>query len=225
MIAIAVPTVDTVLECTHHLACSVLVIGRAKAQETVWLRSGHTDDPGSKIVDRRVFMAFRGPQVLLNSCGNRPEHPAIESHAVGCLGGAAAAGFVLATGLAGWLFLNSRGGVEPITTEIRTQLDLRPCALMRGEAPQGDQPRLILPRARAVLTLLLPTGSEPGPYEVEIRDSSGVSKASAKGDASLRNQVTTLDVAADFSSLTPGAYQLAVRRGGEHWQLFPVQVQ
>lgn len=28
--------------------------------------------PGSKIVDRRVFMAFRGLQVLLNSCEFRP---------------------------------------------------------------------------------------------------------------------------------------------------------
>ena len=29
MIAIAVPTVETVLECTHHLGCSVLAIARA----------------------------------------------------------------------------------------------------------------------------------------------------------------------------------------------------
>ena len=33
MIAIAVPTVEKVLECTHHLGCSVLVIAGAKAHE------------------------------------------------------------------------------------------------------------------------------------------------------------------------------------------------
>ena len=106
---------------------------------------------------------------------------------------------MLASGFAGWFLLNSRNDVvEPIASEARARLDLRPYAIVRGEAPQQDRSALTMPRARAVLTLLLPTGSEPGPYEVEIRDSSAVSKASAKGDASLRNQVTTLDVAADL---------------------------
>jgi hypothetical protein len=136
---------------------------------------------------------------------------------------AAAAAFVLATVSAGWFLLNRGSGVEPIATEIRTQLDLRPYALMRGETPQGDRPSLLLPRDRVLLTLLLPTGSEPGAYEVEIRDSSGVSKVSARGDADLRNQVTTLEVALDLGALSPGASQIAVRRHGEDWQLFPAQ--
>ena len=55
-------------------------------------------------------------------------------------------------------------------------------------------PPLALLRARVLLTLLLPTGSEPGSYEVEIRDASATVKASAQGNADLRNQVTTLDV-------------------------------
>jgi eukaryotic-like serine/threonine-protein kinase len=41
MIAIAVATVETVLECTHHLGCSVLVIARAKAQALAALNSPH----------------------------------------------------------------------------------------------------------------------------------------------------------------------------------------
>jgi hypothetical protein len=88
-----------------------------------------------------------------------------------------------------------------------------------------DRPALLLPRAPVQLTLLLPTGSEPGSYDVEIRDSSGVSKVSARGDADLRNQVTTLEVALDLESLSPGAYQIAVRRRGENWQLFPAHAQ
>ena len=136
---------------------------------------------------------------------------------------AAAAAFVLATGSAAWFLLNRGSGPEPIATEVRTQLDLRPYALMRGETPQGDRPRLVLPRARVLLTLLLPTASEPGPYDVEIRDSGALSKASARGEAGLRNQVTTLEVALDLGALSPGAYQIAVRRHGEDWQLFPAQ--
>ena len=136
---------------------------------------------------------------------------------------AAAAGLVLATGSAGWLLLTRGTSGEPIATDVRTQLDLRPYALMRGETPQGDRPPLVLPRARVLLTLLLPTGSEPGSYEVEIRDASATVKASAQGNADLRNQVTTLDVVLDLGSLLGGTYQIAVRRHGEDWQLFPVQ--
>ena len=138
---------------------------------------------------------------------------------------AAAAGLVLATGSAGWLLLNRGTSGEPIATELRTQLDLRPYALMRGETPQSDRPPLVLPRARVLLTLLLPTGSEPGSYEVEIRDASATVKASAQGHADLRNQVTTLDVVLDLRSLSGGTHQIAVRRREEDWQLFPAQAQ
>ena len=137
---------------------------------------------------------------------------------------AAAAGLVLATSSAGWLLLNRGTGGEPIATEVRTQLDLRPYGLMRGETPQGDLPPLVLPRVPVQLTLLLPTGSEPGTYEVELRDASGTVKASAQGDADLRNQVTTLDVDLDLRLLSVGAYQIAVRRREQDWQLFPVHV-
>ena len=136
---------------------------------------------------------------------------------------AAAAGLVLATGSAGWLLLNRGTSGEPIATEVRTLLDLRPYALMRGEAPQSDRPPLVLPRARLLLALVLPTGSEPGSYDVEIRDASATVKASAHGDAELRNQVTMLDVVLDLRSLSGGTYQIAVRRRGDEWQLFPVQ--
>lgn len=136
---------------------------------------------------------------------------------------AAAAGLVLATSSAGWFLLNRGTSGEPIATEVRTQLDLRPYALMRGETPQGERPSLVLPRARVLLTLVLPTASEPGSYEVEIRDASATVKASAQGNADLRNQVTTLDVVLDLGSLSGGTYQIAVRRHGEDWQLFPVQ--
>jgi hypothetical protein len=135
---------------------------------------------------------------------------------------AAAAGLVLATGSAGWFWVNRSSGGD--LAEIRTQVDLRPYALMRGETPQGDRPPLVLPRATVRLTLLLPTGSEPGPYQVEIRESSAV-KASAHGDASLRNQITTLEVALDLASLAPGAYQISVRHRGEDWQLFPCRIE
>ena len=74
---------------------------------------------------------------------------------------AAAAGLVLATGSAGWFLLNRSSDAGDLA-EVRRQVDLRPYALMRGETPQGDRPPLVLARAPVRLTLLLPTGSEPG---------------------------------------------------------------
>jgi hypothetical protein len=71
---------------------------------------------------------------------------------------------------------------------------------------------------------IVPTGSEPSAYEVEIRDSRAVSKTSARGDAHLRNYVTTLNVTVVTGSLSPGAYQLAVRHAGDAWQEFPIEV-
>jgi uncharacterized protein YceK len=136
---------------------------------------------------------------------------------------AAAAALIVATGSAAW-FLSREAGVNSGAPQVRAQLDLRPYAITRGE-PQRDLPALVLPRARVMLTLLLPTGSEPGPYEVQVRDSNATTRASARGNAELRNYVSTLDVAVSLAELPPGGYALAVRRDGNDWQRFPVQVQ
>jgi hypothetical protein len=134
---------------------------------------------------------------------------------------AAAAVVALATGTGAWI-LTTRS--SPVDTEIQAQLDLRPYAITRGE-PQRDLPPLVLPRARLMLTLLLPTGSEPGPYEVQVRDSNATTRASARGNAELRNYVSTLEVAVGLAELSPGGYALAVRRDGNEWQQFPVRLE
>lgn len=138
---------------------------------------------------------------------------------------AAAAVLVLAIG-GSWFVLRQQGNTAQSASAVEqnARLDLRPYAITRGEQQPGERPPLVLPRAQVMLTLLLPTGSEPGPYDVEIRESSAV-KASAHADAELRNQVTTLEVVVDLRSFLRGAYQLAVRRKGNEWQTFPAQVQ
>jgi hypothetical protein len=128
----------------------------------------------------------------------------------------------LAAGTGAWILTTGSSGVDD---EFQAQLDLRPYAIMRGETPTMERPPLQLPRGRVSLTLMLPTGSEPGPYDVEIRDSSAASRASARGDADLRNQVTTLDVTVATGSLSQGAYQLAVRHVGDQWQQFPLRIE
>jgi hypothetical protein len=71
----------------------------------------------------------------------------------------------------------------------------------------------------------LPVGSEPGEYQVQVLDANLKSRASSTGKAAIIDYVTTLETTLDTSALPAGGYQLAVRREGNDWQLFPVQLQ
>ena len=133
-----------------------------------------------------------------------------------------AAVVAVAAGAGTWMF--TRGG-DAADAEIQAQLDLRPYAIMRGESQTAERPPLRLPRGRVLLTLLLPTGSEPGPYDVEVRDSRAAPRASARGNADIRSHVTRLDVSLSIRSLSPGEYQLAVRHAGGQWQQFPMSIE
>lgn len=137
---------------------------------------------------------------------------------------AAAAALILATASAGWFVATRDDGVPANRARVRAQLDLRPYAITRGET-QRDLPPLALARGDLLLTLLLPTGSEPGLYEVEIRDSNAATRASARGNAELRNYISTLEVAISFADLPKGEYTVAVRRDDTAWQLFPLHLQ
>ena len=135
---------------------------------------------------------------------------------------AAAAALILTTASAGWFVATRQDGPSADHAQVRAQLDLRPYAITRGEA-QRDLPPLAIARANLLLTLLLPTGSEPGSYEVEIRDSN-TTRASARGNAELRNYISTLEVAMGVEDLPRGEYTLALRREDSAWQLFPVHL-
>jgi hypothetical protein len=134
---------------------------------------------------------------------------------------AAAAVLVLSVGAGAWLL--NRGGNSG-TVAVNTQLDLRPYAVARGETQPAGRPPLELPRDRVLVTLLLPTGSEPGPYDVQMKNGTATANVAAQGNAELRDQVTSLQVTLDLAQLSRGAYQLAVRRQGDDWQTFPMQL-
>jgi len=59
---------------------------------------------------------------------------------------------------------------------------------------------------------------------IQVLDSELKSIASATGEAEIRNYITTLQSTIDLRSLPPGTYQLALRRQGEDWHLFPATV-
>jgi hypothetical protein len=131
----------------------------------------------------------------------------------------AAAVLVIALAVGAWFALNRPGPV----TDVQAQLDLRPYAQSRSDAPD-ERPPLTLPRGRLTLSVIQPVGFGPGTYDVQLLDSGLTSRASATGSATTQNSVTTLRTTLDIGAVSSGAYQLAIRQTGQDWQLFPVTV-
>jgi len=109
-------------------------------------------------------------------------------------------------------------------TDLRAELDLRKYPVARSEQTQSSPPPLSLDRGRLNVTILLPVGSEPGLYEVQVLDSELRSLATASGQATITNYITTLQTTLDLQPLPPGAYQLALRRQGDGWQMYPASL-
>lgn len=142
---------------------------------------------------------------------------------------AVAAAAVLIAGVA-WFVAGSRPSPSdsaPVsqTAELRTELDLRKFAVTRSDQGSEQATPVSLPIGHVDLTLLMPVGSEPGPYDIQVLDSNLKSIASAHGVGEIRNYVTTIQVPIDLRAVPPGSYQLAVRREGDDWRLFPARVQ
>lgn len=142
-----------------------------------------------------------------------------------------AAAAVLVLGIAGsWFALRRAGDADRLTrptTQTAAQsarLDLRPLAVTRSEEQRVAAAPLVVPRARVNATILLPVGSSPGEYDVRILDADLRARATAKGSAEIRNYITTLEAVIDVSALEAGDYQLALRRDGGEWQMFPLRV-
>ncbi len=140
---------------------------------------------------------------------------------------AAAAVLVLVVG-GSWFALRrpeNTAGPSLITQVTRNaRLDLRPFSVTRGGDRAKEAPPLILSRARLNATILLPVGSEPGTYDVQLLDANLQSRATSTGTATIVDFVTTLATTLNTSALPAGSYQLAVRRQGEDWRMFPAQL-
>jgi hypothetical protein len=144
----------------------------------------------------------------------------------------AAAALLLVTTLAGawWLTRGetgtSRSSAESTTTDVpvQAQLDLRKFAVTRSQDVAPEPAPVELPARMVDLTLLLPVGSEPGSYDVQILDADLQSRGGGTGTATITDFVTTLTVQLNLRQIAPGTYQLAVRRRGDSWRMFPAVV-
>ena len=147
---------------------------------------------------------------------DRPVTPARSGAA--WLGLAAAAVLVVGIALAAAMLMREAGTPTAIAG------DLRQYAVMRSDRPQLREPAFDLPPRLVRLTLVLPNGSEPGAYDIELRGG-GRTLATASGHATLQDFMTRLESNIDLRSAPRGPSQLAIRRTGEDWQLFPVRIQ
>jgi hypothetical protein len=104
-------------------------------------------------------------------------------------------------------------------------LDLRNKAALRGSETNGKEADAVLPPKAVDLSIYLPTGSEPGEYDVQITQGPGEPLLKAQGQASLRDHITVLEIKLDLDRLRPGAYLFWIRQGESSWSYYPVRVQ
>ncbi|MCC7241471.1 MAG: hypothetical protein IT180_06075 [Acidobacteria bacterium] len=136
---------------------------------------------------------------------------------------AAAAAAALIVALGAWWFETGRSatpGTAGTPAVMQVTLDLRPYSVTRSPTAPDAPPPLELPRGVVELTLLLPVGSEPGPYDVQVLDAGRRSLAVAQGEATIREFVTTVQIGFDLRSIPPANYELAVRRVGDSWRIY-----
>jgi hypothetical protein len=95
-------------------------------------------------------------------------------------------------------------------------LDLRGHEAFRGAGAPKTAP-LELARGRLELTLDLPTGSEPGDYDVQLTQGPSQPVAMARARAELVESVAVLKVRIDLGKANVGAASLLVRRSGQSW--------
>ena len=130
--------------------------------------------------------------------------------------GAIAAAVVLAV-IAGWLALGKFGWRGESWRQA--SLDLRGHEAFRGAGAPKTAP-LELARGRVELTLDLPTGSEPGDYDVQRTQGTSQPVARASARAELVDGVAVLKVRIDLGKANVGPASLLVRRSGQSWAAY-----
>ena len=130
---------------------------------------------------------------------------------------AAAVAAVVAIVAGVWLHQQSSHKSRDLTVDLSHWV--RP----RGAEQQPNEQPVQLELARLNLTIRLPVGEEPGEYQVALRrgEATLVQGSSA---GKLENQITTLHLQFDCSSLRSGPYVLAIREDERSWEEYPALV-
>jgi hypothetical protein len=131
---------------------------------------------------------------------------------------------VLLVGVAGVVWQWRGDSAAPSPQELAwVEIDLRPFAATRSDS-SGTDFAVRLKREQIVAEFILPVASEMGLYEVRLLDVNRQSKAASSGEAVRVGGQTRLRAELDLRNIDSSDYQLALRREGQEWQLYPVRV-
>jgi hypothetical protein len=111
-------------------------------------------------------------------------------------------------------------------TPYEIALDLRPWSRTRGsEEEDVKRPSLRVPARLVKARLTLPIGSDDGMYDLEIRpDFQAEALRTARGNATIRNGETRLEVEFDLSAIPVGKYTLLYRHADASWHDVPIVI-
>jgi len=135
---------------------------------------------------------------------------------------AAAAAILLAVGIGGWALLHKRN--ENLITQTAV-LDLRDRSPARGTETNPGDATLRISRRVSGLTILLPLGSNEGPYGLRIADNDHHPRFENNGTAVIKDGVTSLSVPINLTFSKPGLYFLELRGPGSEWSSYPLRIQ
>ena len=102
-------------------------------------------------------------------------------------------------------------------------LDLKESSGVRGDAKTLEKAIPVLPRRKLQLTIVLPFGSEAGPYQFRLVDAEGRVLRSGEAPALIDSGTTAMKTELDASGLANGDYRFALRQQGLEWIIYPVR--
>lgn len=103
-------------------------------------------------------------------------------------------------------------------------LDLRDWSAVRSdeERAEVEGKHLELHRGKLILSVYLPTGSQPGKYELAIIQKRNQPLLKLAGTAQVVEGRTILDVHLDLSRFRAGEFELGIRQPPWDWRYYPV---
>ncbi len=95
----------------------------------------------------------------------------------------------------------------------------------RGDSEESQPVRLEAPAQKGTIRVNLSLGSNDGQYELQIRRTKeGSALQSFTSIAHLTNGITSLEIQADFSTLSPGSYWVVFHHADASWRFVPLVV-
>jgi hypothetical protein len=141
----------------------------------------------------------------------------------------AAALLVVVGGAVATYVMSQRGyfrTTAPTGTYESASLDLKDRSVARSVEKQTSKAQpLVLPAKRLDVSILLPIGSEPGRYDVQLLKKIDEPLLTVSGEATVEHGTTILRARLDLTSQAAGSFLVGLRQPPSDWTYYPVSIQ